>query len=211
MAIGKWLLALALAAALGPGFAASGARAASIIDDWANVKAPPAPPLKTVTVDPKTTALLLLDFVKPICNRYPRCVAAVPTVKKLLDAARANKVMVVYSGIPKVPVSEVMTQLAAAGGDPYVQSWPNKFLSTDLEKILKDRGIKTVIVTGVSAVGAVLATASDATQRGFDVILPVDGMAAQDLYSEQYAVWHLTHAPIISKHVTLTDVGMIKF
>ena len=40
------------------------ARAADIIDEWANVKAPPPPALKPVTVDPKTTALLMLDFLQ---------------------------------------------------------------------------------------------------------------------------------------------------
>lgn len=40
----KWLLALTLATAFG--FGVSTARAASIIDEWANVKAPPAPSLK---------------------------------------------------------------------------------------------------------------------------------------------------------------------
>ncbi len=38
------------------------ANAASIIDEWASVKTPP-PTLRPVTLDPKTTALLLLDFV----------------------------------------------------------------------------------------------------------------------------------------------------
>ncbi len=37
--------------------------AQTIVDEWTNVKAPPAPVLKDVTVDPKTTALLMLDFV----------------------------------------------------------------------------------------------------------------------------------------------------
>ncbi|MGH7000250.1 MAG: hypothetical protein ACREEA_01940 [Stellaceae bacterium] len=36
----------------------------TIIDEWATIKTPPAPDLKQITVDPKTTALLLLDFVK---------------------------------------------------------------------------------------------------------------------------------------------------
>ena len=51
----RWLLVFGLAATLG--VSASGANAASILDEWANVKAPPAPPpVKEVTVDPKTTA-----------------------------------------------------------------------------------------------------------------------------------------------------------
>jgi len=42
---------------------ASPTHAANIVDEWANVKAPKAPELKAVTVDPKTTALLMLDFM----------------------------------------------------------------------------------------------------------------------------------------------------
>src|SRR5229473_4997126 len=46
----------------------------AIIDEWPSIKTPPAPALKEVTVDPKTTALLMLDFVKQTCNaqRRPR-------------------------------------------------------------------------------------------------------------------------------------------
>src|SRR5450759_1021809 len=42
------------------GFAAP-LHAQSIIDEWPSVQAPPAPELTSVTVDPKTTALLMLD------------------------------------------------------------------------------------------------------------------------------------------------------
>jgi hypothetical protein len=46
------------------------ARAGNIIEEWGNVKAPAAPALKPVAVDPKTTALLMLDFVPhdPYCG-----------------------------------------------------------------------------------------------------------------------------------------------
>src|ERR1700737_2482180 len=66
--------------------------AQTVIDEWQSVKAPPAPELKAVTVDPKSTALLMLDFVPTTCNqqRRPRCVAALPTAKKLLAEARAK-------------------------------------------------------------------------------------------------------------------------
>ena len=59
--------------------------AQTIVDEWNSVKAPPAPALKEVTVDPKTTALLMLDFVPPTCGARPRCVASLPALKKLLE------------------------------------------------------------------------------------------------------------------------------
>jgi hypothetical protein len=43
---------------------AAPARAETIIDEWSSVKAPPAPTLKSVTLDPKTTALLVIDIIK---------------------------------------------------------------------------------------------------------------------------------------------------
>jgi nicotinamidase-related amidase len=46
----------------------------------------------------------------------------------------------------------------------------------------KAHGIKTVIVTGMSAQDAVVGTGSGAAQRGYKVIVPVDGMSAEDPY-----------------------------
>ncbi len=77
--------------------AASPSRAADIIAEWATVKAPPAPELKPVTLDGKTTALLILDMMKSSCTARPRCAATVPNVKKLHDAARAAGAMVFYT------------------------------------------------------------------------------------------------------------------
>jgi hypothetical protein len=58
---------------------------------------PPAPTLKPVTIDPKSTALLLLDFMTENCGQRPRCVAAVPTVKALHERARVASMLVAYT------------------------------------------------------------------------------------------------------------------
>ena len=58
------------------------AHTADIITEWATVKTPPVPELKPVTLDGKTTALLILDMMKSGCTARPRCVATVPNVKK---------------------------------------------------------------------------------------------------------------------------------
>jgi nicotinamidase-related amidase len=83
-------------------------------------------------------------------------------------------------------------------------------MGTDLEKILMDKGIKTVIVTGTAAHGAILYTASGAAFRGMQVILPVDGMSAENTYAEQYTAWHLANAPRVSSKVILTKIDLIK-
>ena len=66
------------------------AGAGDVIEDWALAKAPAAPALKDATVDPKTTALLVLDFMRGNCNteRRPRCVESLPKAKALLERAQ---------------------------------------------------------------------------------------------------------------------------
>jgi len=193
--------------------AGSSASAANIIGDWANVKAPPPPELNEVTVDPSSTALLILDFLHSNCNdeRRPRCVESLPTMKKLLDEARAAGVMVVYSITSSAEPTDIWEDVAPMEGEPIVQASVDKFRNTDLEEILSDKGIKTVITVGTAAQGAVLYTASAAALRGLDVIVPVDGVSAEDPYFEQYVVYNLANAPGVRSHVTLTSVEMIHF
>jgi len=187
--------------------------AQTIIDEWSSVKAPPAPELKEITIDPKTTALLMLDLVKQTCNEKvrPRCPATLPAAKQLLTDARAKNVLVVY-GIVTGSIADTVADVAPNGKEPVVQSGPDKFLNTDLEKILKDNGIQTVIVAGTAANGAVLHTASEAVLRGFKAVVPVDTMSADNAYIEQYAAYHFIAARGgIAAGTTLTRVSMIKY
>lgn len=103
------MLRLAFAAVFG--LAVSSASAQTIVDDWVNVKTPPAPQLKPVTVDPKTTALLMLDFMNQNCGKRPRCMASLPAVKKLLSDARARWMMVVYATPPRAKVADTLQTL----------------------------------------------------------------------------------------------------
>jgi nicotinamidase-related amidase len=200
------IAALAVTAAL-----ALPAQAADIVDEWASMKAPPAPTLKPVTVDPKTTALLMLDFMNQNCGKRPRCVATIPAMKKLLGEARVAKATVVYSIIANSTPADVIKDVAPQADEPHVLSGPDKFRNTDLEKILKDKGIKTVIAVGTASNGAVLYTASGAAFRGMNVIIPVDGMSAVDPVAEYSTVIEFQTAPQVSAKTTLTKSGMIKF
>jgi len=187
--------------------------AQDVIDEWDRVKAPPPPALKQVKLNPATTALLLLDFNFQTCNmeRRPRCVESVPRVSKLLDLARAKGVAAVYSLSAGASVTDITRQLMPLKGEPVVTSGPDKFLGTKLEEILKAKKIDTVIVTGTAANGAVLYTASGAALRGYNVIVPVEGISAETLYAEQYVIWNLANAPRVSTKTTITRLGMIGF
>ena len=207
---GTALVALALAAVAAPQ-----ARAADIMAEWATVKLPPPPELKPVTLEGKTTALLILDVMKESCARRPRCTEMVPNLKKLHDAARAAGAMVFYTlvGGGNPTAADVVAGLTPKDGEWVVQRGPDKFLGSPLEQRLKERGITTVIVTGTSAQGVGIGTGSGSAQRGYKVIVPVDALASDDAFMELYAAYHLAKGGpvIVTEKVTLTRSDMIKF
>lgn len=184
----------------------------TIIEEWGAVKPPPPPALRPVTVDLRTTALLILDIQQQNCNmqRRPRCVGSIPTIAGLLARATTRGMLVVYSTTTG-NVDDIWLQVRPLGGEPVVTSGADKFFGTDLERILRDRGIRAIIPVGTAANGAVLFTSSAAALRGFQIILPVDGLSAESLYIEQYTVFHLANAPTIGGRVTLTRTDLITF
>jgi nicotinamidase-related amidase len=197
-------------------FAAS-AMAADILDDWGSVNAPPKPELKAVTLDGSTTALLILDMMKAGCGARPRCVATIPNVKRLHDAARAAGAMVWYSLVgaegKATPDDVIDPGFKPRDGEWARQGGPDKFLGSNLEEKLKARGIKTVIVCGTSFQGVGIGTGSGSAQRGYKVIVPLDCLSAEDAYNEQYAAWHMFKGgpAVVTGAVTLTRSTMVKF
>jgi len=188
-------------------------QAQTVVDEWSSVKLPPPPELKQVNIKPDTTALLLLDFNSQTCNMKtrPRCIESIPAVKKLLVDARSKGVSIIYSLSSGAEIKDITAELAPISGEPVLTSGPDKFLGTDLEKILKEKKIETVIVTGTAAHGAVLYTASGAAFRGMNVVVPVDGLSADSLFPELYTVWNLANAPRVSAKTVITKIGLITY
>lgn len=185
-----------------------------LIAEWSTLKMPPPPQLKPVTVDPKTTALFLFDFMNTNCNmkERPRCVAAIPTLKALHDKARAAGMMIAYTlpggGKPVEPsIGPRQGELVTPGGGP------DKFYRSDLDQRLKAHGIITVIVCGTSAQGVGIGTGSAAVQRGYKVIYPIDCLPSESAFREAYAAYHMAGGgpPVTTKSVTVTRSSMIKF
>ena len=205
-------IAVAIVAAL---CAANPARAQTIVDDWSQAKLPPPPVLKPVTLVPKETALLVMDFTVQTCTpeRRKRCADSVPKVKKFVEAARQHGALIIYSvAVPNSVATDVLKELTPAAGEQVLPPLgPDKFINSDLEKTLKDKGIKTVVAMGTQAQTSVLHTGGEAALRGFKVIVPVDAMSSDDLFPEAYTAWHLANAARISNQVTLTKLDMIGF
>lgn len=195
--------------------ASSDGRAQTVIEEWGSAKLPDPPALKPAKIDPKETALLVMDFTVQTCTpeRRKRCADSVPKVLKLVGEARAKGALIIYSvAVPNSVPADILKDLTPAAGEQVLPPLgPDKFINSDLEKTLKDKGIKTVVAMGTQAQTSVLHTGATAALKGFKVIVPVDGMSADNVFPELYTAWHLATAARISANVTLTKFDLIGF
>src|ERR1700744_940806 len=206
---------IAFAIALAAAFTSNASKSQTIVEEWYQAKLPSPPELKPVTLIPRETALLVMDFTVQTCTpeKRKRCADSVPKVKKLVEEARAKGALIIYSvAVPGSVPGDVLKDLTPAAGEQVLPPLgPDKFINSGLEKTLKDKGITTVVAMGTQAQTSVLHTGGEAALRGFKVIVPVDAMSADDLFPEAYTAWHLANAARISNQVTLTRLDMVGF
>ncbi len=146
-------------------------------------------------------AVIVVDFINayttPGSPLYAAPVVdAVRETAPLLDMARRNGVLVIYSRViysphgvdggifvRKVPVlrkmvegeplADIVPELPPAPQDVIInKQYASVFFGTSLAATLTSQGVDTVIVTGCSTSGCVRATAVDGMQYGFRVIVP---------------------------------------
>jgi nicotinamidase-related amidase len=149
---------------------------------------PPAPSPVPVALSPSSTAVLVLDVIDRICTPQPRCTAMVPRIATLLAAARRAGAFVLYSAAEPAalvaPLAEpaFLPAVAPVRGDPIViGAGQDRFFATQLDEMLRKRGITTLVLTGWRENGSVLYTAVGATLRNYTVVVADDATsAAQD-------------------------------
>ncbi len=158
------------------------------------VAIPTIPASAAVTLDVKTTAFLVLDVTSVICTPRKSCVASLPALAALLKKARDAKVPVVYSDTPTAG-STILAEVAQQPDDPKVTGRADKFFGTNLDDLLKQKGIKTVVIVGSASNGAVLYTSFGANLRGYNVVVAEDGMSTDDAFAQFLTRYQLLNQP----------------
>jgi len=137
---------------------------------------------------------IINDFVTGILGskRAPRIV---PRVKRLLDSARKKKVPVIYTCDTHLPNldsefdvwpphavkgtkgAEVVDELKPKKTDFVVHKRRySSFFGTDLDTLLRELRVDTVVIVGLVTDICVQHTAGDAFFRGYHIIVPKDGV-----------------------------------
>jgi maleamate amidohydrolase len=166
----------------------------------------PAPASRTLVPGAKP-ALLVVDFVRaylaPASPLYAGVEPARAAAAKLLGLARAASIPVMHTNVvyepggadggvffQKLPALASFErgrhpELAAFAegleplpGEPvFSKQYASAFFGTRLAEALRAVAVDTVLIAGVSTSGCVRATAVDALQHGYRVIVPREGVA----------------------------------
>lgn len=172
--------------------AASSAMASTAVDMHPTIRAMSgAAPIERL--DPKTTALVVIDFQ----NEYfsgrmpiPDGIAAMNKARELIRFADQAKIPV-FQVQHVAPAGSAVFALDGEGvkfhplmlpraGDHVLQKTTvSVFASTDLDKQLKQAGIKTVIFAGLMTHACVAGGARDAAPLGYQVVVASDASATR--------------------------------
>ena len=167
-----------------------------------------------LSIDPKSTALVLIDLQNGITSRVTAPHTSADVIVRAVQLAdvfraRGSTVMLVRVAFAadgsdrlKMPVdepmpasamapdwSEIRAEVGPKPGDIVVtkHQW-GAFYGTEMDLHLRRRGIKTIVIGGISTNFGVESTARDAFERAFALIFAEDAMAAMSAVAHNFAV-----------------------
>ncbi len=178
---------------------------------------PRKPEPRPVKLAHDATAILVLDLNSRAEDPSVFNSVLLPGMAVFLEKARAAGVPIIYtiSLIHKGTAhGEVAAPLKRRESEPVI--YPNgfdKFTGGELEKLLKAKKVKNLIITGAATNMAVLytSTASARVYR-YNTIIPIDGVIAMTKYEQEYAIHQLSVLPPeVVVPVQFTKLSLISF
>lgn len=167
-----------------------------------------------LVLDPKATALVVIDLQQGIVGRSTEphpAAAVVANAARLADAFRKNESPVALVRVAfsedgsdrlKQPVdapmiggpmpanwAELVPEMGPRPGDILItkRQW-GAFYGTELDLQLRRRGIKTIVLCGISTNMGVESTARDAFELGYALVFAEDAMASMAAEAHRFAV-----------------------
>lgn len=186
------------------------------------MKDPTAPEVKPiepkpVSINTEKSALLVLELSEHLANPEYFGAPLVPGVTRLLERARASGILIVFT-VPHpfegTPYGKVYSGFERRASEAlFFPPGFDKFSDGRLQTLLSLYGIETLVITGIKANMAVLYTASRAaTEYGYKVVIPVDGIAVLTDYEKEYTLYQFRRYPAnVPELFTFTNLDMISF
>jgi len=156
------------------------------------------------------TAVIVIDMINDFVTgvfKGDRTAKIIPYIKALLEHARKQKVPIVYANdahLPGIdPEFDVWGKHAEAGSwgaETIDELKPQKgdfrvfkrkysaFQGTDLDQMLRELKVDTIILTGIVTDICIQHTAADAFFRGYKIVVPKDCVIAADAATQEAAI-----------------------
>jgi nicotinamidase-related amidase len=142
----------------------------------------------TTLADRPRTALLVVDVQNGAVSGAHDRDAVVANVATLIERARhagTDVVWVQHNSEEFVAGTEswaLVPELERREDEPLVQKWyGDSFEDTELEKLLAERGVGSLVVAGAQTDACVRSTLHGALARGYDTLLVSDAHTTEDL------------------------------
>ena len=140
---------------------------------------------------PVKPALLVIDIQNAFLPMIPEAdrVTAMANINYYIAMFRQHGFPVVlvyhhgeeYGVRPGTDLFEFPSTVQIQSGDPrIIKTYPDGFNKTDLDKVLKELGCNTLFLTGLSAVGCVLATTIGAMNHDYKAFLVKDAIMSHN-------------------------------
>ena len=178
---------------------------------------PRLPQAEPVVITADKAALLVLDLSQRCADPEQACHRLVPKITSFLDRARAAGIPVIFTisaFLKGTPDGQVYSGFKRRPAEAVI--FPDgfdKFTGGELQSLLRLYDIETLIVTGYRSNIAVLYTATTAARElNYNVIIPIDGIAALTDYEQQYSLFQFTVLPGgAAQRFTFTTLDKINF
>ena len=138
--------------------------------------------------DRPNTALLVIDVQNGVVDGAYNRDGVIANIRTLVERARSEGVPVVWIQHSSGELQEgteawaYVPELVRRDPEPLVhKTYGDSFEDTDLEEVLAERGIGTLVVTGAQTDACVRSTIHGGLVRGYDVTLVGDAHTTEDL------------------------------
>ena len=142
----------------------------------------------TTLVHRPNAALLVIDVQNGVMGEAYDRDNVIANIATLIDKARAAGVDLVWvqHNSDELPAGgeswQFVPELVRRGAEPLVQkAYGDAFEETDLEPVLAERGVGTLLVSGAQTDACVRSTLHGAIARGYDATLVADAHTTEDL------------------------------
>lgn len=180
-------------------------------------------------------ALIVVDMIKgftdPDCPLGSDCPEVVAANQRLIQAFHQRNLPVFFTTVvyqnsdqakvfrERINALNVLTpeshwvqiddRLSVGDGDLVIEKqWASGFHKTDLDQQLRNRGVDSVVVTGLTTSGCVRATAVDGLQYDYRVVVPREAVGDRNMDAHEVNLFdlHAKYADVMSVDETISSL-----